>query len=93
MQVTPIILLIAVFFIELINAIMMGIFNFSPFPGLLKWTLLIEGFLSLLATVFSIALLIMKKYSTMLMGFGITLLSTLIFTVFATWAFRHWILG
>ena len=92
MQVTPIALLIAALFLELISAVVGNITNYEYLLGLHKWTSLISAFLSLFAAVSSVLLLIMKKFSSILNGFSVTLLSALSFTVFVTYAFYWWLL-
>ncbi len=93
MQVTPIALLITAFLLELICAIVGTATNFELLPDLGKWTTLVSAFLSLLAAASSVLLLITKKFTSVLIGFSITLLSAVSFAVYATWAFSWWLIN
>lgn len=93
MQITPIVILISAFLLELICAIVGTATNFEFLPELGKWTTLISAFLSLLAAISSILLLITKKFTSVLIGFSITLLSAVSFAVYATWAFSWWMMN
>ena len=93
MQVTPIVLLITAFLLELICAVVGTATNFELIPDLGKWTTLISAFLSLLAAFSSILLLITKKFASVLIGFSITILSVVSFAVYVTWALPWWLMN
>lgn len=93
MQVTPIVLLITAFLLELICAVVGTATNFELIPDLGKWTTLISAFLSLLAAFSSILLLITKKFASVLIGFSITILSVVSFAVYVTWALSWWLMN
>ncbi len=85
MSAIPIALLIGVLLLDLANALI-GIFtNFELLPELGKWTNISCAALSLMATLISFVLLLTKKYSSILMGFMVTMLSALFFVVFTAW--------
>ncbi len=92
MQATPIALLIAAYSFELIAAIAGDTTNLELLPELGKWTTLISAILSFLAIILSALLLIFKQFSSILIGFSITLLSAVTFAVFATWTASWWIM-
>ena len=93
MQIIPIVILISAFLLELVYAIVGTATNFEFLPDLGKWTTLISAFLSLLAAISSILLLITKKFTSVLIGFSITLLSAVAFAVYATWTFSWWMMN
>ena len=85
MSVIPIAILIGVLCLDLANALIGMLTNFELLPELGKWTNIACAALSLIATLMSFVLLLTKKYSSILMGFMVTMLSALSFAVFTAW--------
>lgn len=91
MQVIPIVLLAMALLLELMAAVTNLASNFSLFQDVWRWTTMISAVLSLSATIASSCLLILNKYSSAILGFMITLLSTITFAVFTAMALSWWI--
>ncbi|QNG27503.1 hypothetical protein [Synechococcus sp. HK01-R] len=85
LQIIPIALLAAVFLLDLVNALVGVLSNFEILPELGQWTNILGTALSLLATLISAVLLATKKFSSLALGFMVTLLCALSSAVFATW--------
>lgn len=84
-QIIPIALLAVAYLLDLANALVGVLSGFELLPELGQWTNILCTALGLLATLISSILLATKKFSSLAMGFMVTLLCALTTAVFATW--------
>ena len=91
-QIIPIALLALVFVLDLVNALVGVLSGFELLSELGQWTNILCTALSLLATLISAILHATKKFSSLALGFMVTLLCALSSAVFATWT-ASWFLN
>ena len=86
MQVFPLALLIIATILDLVNGIVGVVSDFEFLPELGKWTNIGSTALCVLATLLSAIFLILGKYSSKAIGFGVTFLASAMSATFLTWA-------
>ena len=86
MQVFPLALLIIATILDLVNGIVGVVSDFEFLPELGKWTTIGSTILSVFATLLSATFLILGKYSSKAIGFGVTFLASAMSAAFLTWA-------
>ena len=86
MAAIPIVLLSFCIVLDIVNALHWLLANGAIIPGLAKWSNLASTLLSSLALIASAVLLITRKFKPLVVGFSITLLSTLMLVNYASWA-------